>query len=106
MSKKKNPPPEAAKKETTIMEWYELIKEARRTRSILIDNNKTEAVRFTLAPILDQVDRGAKNPTTKMRLHQAIVYLQETYYTLFFPERFETQKLTDVSKEKGDEPNA
>ena len=68
------------------MNWVELLTRAEHVRYVLINEGKTEAVRFNLAPVLDTVERGARNPSTYMRLKQQCAYLEETYYMLFFPE--------------------
>lgn len=66
--------------------WPELIMHANHVKKVLIDNGLTEAVRFSLAPVFDRVDRGARTAGAKKQLQNSVAYLQEQYEHIFFPE--------------------
>lgn len=91
-------------KQPEKLDWTELLARAEHVRYVLINEGKTEAVRFNLSPVLDTVELGAKNPSTYMRLKQQCAYLEETYYMLFFPEDQPPVEKKDEPSTRFDEP--
>ena len=79
-------------KQPGSMSWGELIDLAEETQDVLINNGKTEDVRFHLSPILDVVNQGKQTPAMKRKLEEAVIWLLEVHSNLmlgFFDETSE-----------------